>query len=292
MRGLLLGIAGLVALAVGLWELSGRGVLNPALGPATAAAEDIAAATAGVYVSLRVINAALSTAQEIELGASIGAQASLQPLKVLEPVDDTVERVASVVFAVAVGAGLATVGFAPVAALGLCILGLGCLLRLAGDRLIAVSGMRAAAGYAMRLGAALGLILPLGFAGGIVLGDRMTAPQWDAAMATLSGVADEAGVLIGAGADAVETAATAEAVETGLFTRFARQVQTAGDGMGEAMAAVGRYRDAAVVLMSQADDLFSATLTIIGVFALRTLILPALLLWGAVALMRRIAGVA
>jgi hypothetical protein len=62
--------------------------------------------------------------------------------------------------------------------------------------------------------------------------------------------------------------------------------------MGEAMAAVGRYRDAAVVLMSQADDLFSATLTIIGVFALRTLILPALLLWGAVALMRRIAGVA
>lgn len=74
MRGaLLLGLAGIVALAIGLWELSGRAPLNPALGPATAAAEDIAATTAGVYVALRAINAALSTAQEIELGASIGA---------------------------------------------------------------------------------------------------------------------------------------------------------------------------------------------------------------------------
>lgn len=210
----------------------------------------------------------------------------------LEPIDDTVERVADVVFAVAIGAALATVGFAPVAALGLCILGLGCLLRLADGRLPVVSRMRAAAGYAMRLGAMLGLILPLGFAGGVGLGDRITAPQWDAAMTTLSGIAGEASLLIGAGGETLPAADAATAADAGLFARIGRQFQAAGEGMGEAVASVARDRDAAVVLMSQADDLFSATLTIIGVFALRTLILPALLLWGAVALIRRSAGVA
>ena len=48
---------------------------------------------------------------------------ALQPLKVLEPVDETrVERVADVVFRVRGGGGIwPTVGFAPVAALGLCL---------------------------------------------------------------------------------------------------------------------------------------------------------------------------
>ncbi|MBF9061294.1 hypothetical protein HKCCSP123_19105 [Rhodobacterales bacterium HKCCSP123] len=289
-RVLLTGLAGLVALAIGLWELSGRGPLNPALAPASAAAEEIAATTAGVYVSLRIINAALSTAQEIEVGASVGAQASLQPFKVLEPVDDTVERVADVVFAVAAGAALATVGFAPVAALGLCLLGLGCLLRAFDDALPSVDGMRTAAAYAMRVGLTLGVILPAGFAGGVHLGDRITQPQWQAAMAELDAVTAEARILVGAGIEAPEATAPADGVPEGLFARLGAQLQAAGDGVGEAVEAVGRYRDAAVLMMGQADDLFRSSLTIIGIFALRILVLPALLLWGALALMRRSAG--
>lgn len=289
-RGALVALLGVLALAVGLWELSGRGPLNPALGPASAAAEDIAASTATVYVSLRIINAALSTAQEIEIGASVGAQASLQPLKVLEPVDDTVERVADVVFAVAAGAALATVGFAPVAALGLCLFGLGCLLRVADDLLVAIDGMRAAAGYAMRLGAVLGVVLPLGFAGGVALGERITEPQWTEAMAALDDVTREARILVGSGIaakleDASETPAADEMPPSWWDPRA-----WIGDDITEAVAAVGRYREAAVLLMSQADELFRASLTIIGIFALRTLVLPALLLWGALALMRRSAG--
>nr|WP_210730555.1 hypothetical protein [Roseibacterium persicicum] len=288
-RGLLLGLLGLVALAIGLWELSGRGSLNPALPPATAAAEEIAATTAGVYVSLRIINAALSTAQEVEVGASVGAQASLQPLKVLEPVDDTVERVADVVFAVAAGAALATVGFAPVAALGLCLLGLGCLARAAsGWPLCAALGSPGA--YAIRLGAVLGLVLPLGFAAGVGLGERITAPQWAQAMAELDAVTTEARILIGGGSgEAVEV--PAEAPGGGFLSRLGGGLQSAADGVGEAVDAVARYRDAATLMMTQADTLFGASLTLIGIFALRVLVLPALLLWGAVALMRRSAGV-
>lgn len=289
-RALLFGLIGLAALAIGLWELSGRGPLNPALSPATAAVEDIAATTAGGYVSLRIINVALSTAQEIEVGASVGAQASLQPLKVLEPVDDTVERVADVVFAVAAGAALATVGFAPVAALGLCLLGLGCLLRAFDDAMPSFDGMRTAAAYTMRLGLTLGVILPVGFAGGVHLGDRITQPQWQAAMAELDAVTAEARILVGAGIEAPEATASEDGVPEGLFARLGAQLQAAGDGVGEAVEAVGRYRDAAILMMGQADDLLRSSLTIIGIFALRILVLPALLLWGSLALMRRSAA--
>jgi len=286
LRAAVLGLFGMLALAVGLWELSGRTTLNPALAPAQAAAEDIAATTATVYISLRVINAALSTAQEIEIGASVGAQATLQPLKVLEPVDDTVERVADVVFAVAAGAALATVGFAPISALGLSLLGLGLMARSATLILPAAGAVLGPSSYAIRLGAVFGLILPLGFAAGVALGDRITAPQWADAMADLSAITVEARILIGASEGAAEDI-TPQTAADGLFARLGAQLQAAGDGVGDAVEAIGRYRAAAVELMANADALFRASLTIIGIFALRMVVLPALLLWGALALMRR-----
>lgn len=270
-------VAGLLALAIGLLDMSRGGGLNPALPPAIEAAEEIAVVTAGVYVSLRAINAALSAAQEVEIGASIGAQASLQPLKVLEPVDDTVERVADVVFSVAAGAALVVVGLEPVAAIGLVVLGLG-LIGYGGARFAGHGSAAAASLRAVRLGAALGLVLPLVFAGGVWLGERATAPQWDAAMAQLEEVTGEARVLIGAGEEEL-----LEEAEGGLFSGFFAAVT-------DATASVQSYVAAASVFTQQADALFSATLTIIGIFVLRTLVLPALLMWSVMALLRRSVG--
>lgn len=287
-RATLIALLGVVALAAGLWELSSNDPVNPALGPAERAAEDIALATGGVYVSLRVINAALSAAQEIEVGASIGAQASIQPLKVLEPVDDTIERVADVVFAVAAGAAVAAVGFAPVAALGLTLLGAGCLGLAAFLALLPVTRLELFSRAAIRLGAALGLVLPIGFALGVDLGARLTEPQWQAAIAQLDAVTAEAQILVGAGETLDDL--PANAVPGTILGRLGAQLQAAGEGVGEAVEAVGRYREAAGVFLSEADALFQATLVIIAVFALRMLVLPALLLWGAMTLMRRSVG--
>jgi hypothetical protein len=44
------------------------------------------------------------------------------------------------------------------------------------------------------------------------------------------------------------------------------------------------------VFTSQADALFAATLTIIGIFVLRSLVLPALLLWSVMVMVRKSVG--
>ncbi|MGR3639962.1 hypothetical protein [Alterinioella nitratireducens] len=278
-KSLALVLIGTLALVVGLWEISGGGGVNPAVPIAEERASEIAAATASVYVSLRVINAALSAAQEIEVGGSIGVQASAQPFRVLEPVDDTVERVSHVIFAIAAGAALMLVGLGPVASLGLVLLGIGSLglafADVSGSSKIQRSSLRAA-----RLGLAFGLALPLVFAGGSWLGERMTQPQWDSAISQLDAVAAEARVLIGEG-DEVEIEVEEEA--GGLFSWVGDGVSAAGD----AMDAVARYRDAVRLFMNEADVLFSSSLTIIGLFVLRMVVLPALLLWGLMALVRR-----
>ena len=62
---------------------------NVILKSATEYTSDIAKDSAAVYLSLRGINAALSFVEEIEVNASVVvASGSVQPFKVLEPIDD------------------------------------------------------------------------------------------------------------------------------------------------------------------------------------------------------------
>lgn len=82
----------------------------------------VATASAGTYVTLRTLNAFLSTAQEIEVGGAFVVSGTAQPLKVLEPIDDTVERIASVVFALMVVSGVLSVAMGPVSAVGLAMM--------------------------------------------------------------------------------------------------------------------------------------------------------------------------
>jgi len=226
-----------------------------------------------------VINAALSAAQEIEVGASVGAQANVQPLKVLEPVDDTVERVADVVFAVAIGAAVATVGLTPIAVLGAAVLGMGALL-MAGCLIWPTipDGFRDLARRAVRLGGAVALVLPLVVVLGLELGERMTASVAAEASAVLNGVAEEAQVLIGQ--DEPDPEVVAEETGGTFFGRFFESVSTAGE-------TVSAYTQAAAVFRTEATALFEAMLILIGVFVLRSLVLPILLFWGALALLRR-----
>ena len=117
-------IAGLACLALALLPQA-----NPLVRWAEARNAEVAVAATGAYISLRAINATLSMAGEVEVGASIGVGGSINPLRWLEPVDDTVERVSALVFAVAALSGLLSLALAPLSAIGFGLLALGLLGR-------------------------------------------------------------------------------------------------------------------------------------------------------------------
>lgn len=263
-RALRRALPALLAALACLWLL-GRPSDNPVVGAAERFNAEVAVAAGATYVSLRAVNAALSVAQEVEVGGSLGVSASAQPLKWLEPVDDTVERVSSLVFAMALIAGVLSLALAPVAAIGLALLA-GALLGVAvcactgpGPRLLQ-GGLRGAAG----LGLVLALVLPAVFALGAWAGEALTRPAWAEAEATLSAIAGEARALLEADASGPQ--------ERGWL---GRQTDLAG-----------RYFGAAGTFWNEADALLAASLTLVGVFLLRMVVLPLVLLLAALALLR------
>ena len=71
---------------------------------------EIAKDSAGVYLSLRVLNAALSFAEEIEVsGSVILASGTIKPFKIIEPLDDTIEKLSKAIFYIGAFAATATV---------------------------------------------------------------------------------------------------------------------------------------------------------------------------------------
>ena len=96
----------LAMLLIGLFFVKDNVILKTA----TEYTSDIAKDSAAVYLSLRGINAALSFVEEIEVNASVVvASGSVQPFKVLEPIDDAVERMSSAIFYIGVMAATTTV---------------------------------------------------------------------------------------------------------------------------------------------------------------------------------------
>ena len=248
-------LAALVCLVLAVLPL-----LNPVAGRAEARAAQIVTAAGATYVSLRAINAALSVAEDVELGASMGVGASVNPLGWLEPVDDTVERVSGLVFGVAVVAGLLSIALEPVASVGFVLAALGFAGGTACARLPR-SGGRVRLGRAFSgcvvLGLALALAVPLAVLGSAVLGAALASGAEAEAGATLAAVADRAEALI-------------RVPELGDLNAYRR-------AMGEA---AGFFWD-------QADDILRASVTLAGVYVLELIVLPAVLLWAAAVALRR-----
>lgn len=251
---------------------------EPVSGPAERTARDAAVAGLGVYVALRSVNAALSIAQEIEVGGSFGLSATAQPLKVLEPIDDTVERVAGAIFSVALLAGVLAVGIGPVSSLGFLLLAAGLIITAFRGplerRMGAVAHPICRAGNVSNLtGILLAVLLPLSLSLGGLLGEVLTRSDWASAKAQVTEVADRSRDLIG-----ISDVSGEAPSDPSVFGRL----QDSMDQAGEYWDAVGYY-------LSQADDLLGASLTLIAIFLLRTLVLPLALVAVMIALLRQIA---
>lgn len=232
--------------------------------PAAEAAQEVAVAATATYVALRMVNAALSMAQEIDVGASFFVSGNVKPLKWLEPVDDTVERMADLVFALAVVSSTLTLAVEPLSRLGFLLLALGLLAWSLPDRPWrgqsgAWGGARPLRGRLIGIGALLGLIVPLSVCVGPELGGWLTEEARAEADARLATVSDRARELIG------DPSAGLVEGKPGADERSWQEVGKAYLG------AAGRF-------WADAGTLFDSALKLAGIYILRMLVLPLVLL--------------
>ncbi|WP_158972127.1 hypothetical protein [Chachezhania sediminis] len=237
---------------------------NPLTREAEGYATAVAATSATVYVTLRSINAFLSTAQEVEVsGGAVFVSGSAKPLKALEPIDDTVERVSSMVFALMVATGVVAVGIGPVSAVGWGMILLSLVIDLIRRGIGRLSEKTAMERQLLRYGLLFGLGVPLAFVLASQMADWMTADVWaanDAIVREITAEVDLADVEDG----------------TGLL-----------GNLKSAMGEVERYQALAGNLYDRADDLLQSYVMILAVFVFKLLLLPALLLGGLIAFSRR-----
>lgn len=236
-QGIIAAIVGLSLLCVVFYKA------NPLTKGAQAYARDVAVASAGTYVTLRTINAFLSTAQEVEVGGSLVVQGTVQPLKVLEPIDDTIERIAGLVFAVMVVTGLLAVAMGPLGAVGWAMIGLASAVALTRPR------WRTAGWCVGQYGLIFALGLPLAFIGASLLADWMTAEVWAEHSAIIATVTDSVAV-----------------------------TEADQNWMQSAWSGIDRYQTLAERLLENADALIGSYIAILAVFFFKIFVLPAVLM--------------
>lgn len=231
----------------------------PLTDAAAAHAREITLGASATYVTLRSLNAFLSSAQELEVGVSLVGQGSAQPLKVLEPIDDTVERIAAVVFAVMLASGALAVAMGPLGAVGCALLSICAALGA-----VSVLAGRGFAGLPRQLavyGGFLGLGLPLAFLLSAALADRLTEH-------------------VRAEHDRIVADITERVEEEAL--------QEARGGWLAMMDTVDRYEQLARNLANRADELIGSLIGLLGVYIVRLVALPLVLIGGLFLIARRL----
>jgi hypothetical protein len=236
---------------------------NPLTRAAQSYSQEVALVAGGTYVSLRSVNALLSTAQDIQLGAdALVASANVQPLKVLEPIDDIIERVAQAVFILMVSAGVMGVGFGPISVLGCVFLGVSAIL------LSLRNATQETQKFAMHLGVygvLCALVLPVTFVCSMVLGEVLTHEAW----------AYHGQVLDSVIAQDPAKAVVSSSEDSGWF-----------GGLSEAKDQMAQYYEAAQVIALRADELVLSLIALGSIYIFKMMVLPGIVLLGAVVLMR------
>ena len=205
--------------------------------------------SAAVYITLRTVNAFLSAAQEAEIGGSFVVSGNIQPLKTLEPIDDTIERIAGIVFAVLVVTGLLSVAMGPVGAVGAAMMSLALLLwiadRVLGRHELVVDMSRRLLWYGLFLAVAV----PAAFALSGNLSERMAGGIWAENQAVIEEIIDPL-------------------PESGTE-----------EDLGP-LETINKYRTLAGNIVDRTDELIGSYISLLGVFLFRVMLLPALLMGG------------
>lgn len=240
---------------------------NPLVWKGKKLSGEVAVACAVTYVSLRTVNAVLSTAQDVQVsGSLVVASADFKPLKWLEPVDDTVERTSELVFALAVLTGVLSVAMGPITSVGLLLLAgslLGGIAKWRGE-----PHERAESPLLVRsrnIGLLLAFGLPLAFIVGAWLGDIATHAAWADATETLASIAGQAGAVVGEPGGGE--------IDLNALEKVRKYFSDATKNISDA----SKYFSAARNLWDNAGDLLNVSVTLAGVYLLRLVVMPCLL---------------
>lgn len=280
------GCLGLGLLALLLAPFAGA---NPMVEGAKRYTVEITASAVALYASLRLINSVLSTAQETEIsGGAVLVSGTVQPLKVLDPVDDTVERVAAVVFALALVAGVVTLALGPVTGIGLALLGSGLIGLSMGraqwGKYPLSKSAQALLSNARRLGLALGLVLPAGlllaFAGGSFFTERAVERANTVIGSITQDLEPEDLTLPSQIPDASlpREGGVAGAIES-LQNRFFDGAASISGSASNVAESTARYLDIAGTVMARADDLFVSFAELLVAYLFHLIVFPALVVF-------------
>lgn len=232
----------------------------------------IAASAVTLYASLRLINSVLSVAMETEVsGGAVLVSGTVQPLKMLEPVDDTVERVADVVFVLALVAGVMTLALAPIGGLGLALLGTALIGGAAMPGRVSpwLDGL---IDRVRSTGLALGLAVPLGLIAGFAGGEWLTQNAVANANQVITGLTDT----LDADADA-QTETPPTTLGALQETLFGKRDPSEPATLSIAQS-TKRYLDIAGTVMTKADDLFVSFAQILAAYLFQMIVLPLVLI--------------
>ncbi len=154
---------------------------------------EVAVGGTAVYASLRGISSAMSIVRDADVQVAVPlASFTTSPGQALQPVIETIERMANLLFALVLASGVIGFTLPIVASLGALVLAVGAALRA----VLAALGrpLFGPVGRLLRAAVTLGLLssvlIPTAYAFGFILGDRYTAAAWNSAADVFATQAD------------------------------------------------------------------------------------------------------
>ena len=279
---------------------------NPLNDAAEKSATNLVTSATTTYIFLKSINAFLSIAQETEVsGGIVALSGGVLPLKVLEPIDDTVERMATALFAVAVFSVVMSIAFNPLAIFGWVMLLLYFVIEIWLNiykksefvESLRRSGANKFSPYLVRTGLGLSLVLPIAFSMSTYFGDYLTRAAWDKHQKVIEEISFslKESTIIDQKLDSdvqkpskLEVNTLDEIQDKSFLSKISDNIgesrkaffEITDSIVGTAKSAVMKIPDyfkSAGKVISRSDELLSSAITILAVFIFKALVLPVIL---------------
>ncbi len=282
--------------------------INPLADVAARFSREVTIGSGALYGTLRVVNSLMSVAKDADVTGGVGvASVTASPGQLLQPVTNTIDRMADLLFYLAIASGILSLVLVPVAKAASAVLALGA--GVIAILLLTTRAVPPALERMSRSAAALGIIgavlLPASYSLAFYAGNAITEEAWGSATQVFhrmdaqydpAAVEQQVEALKSNEPPAVAPPADG-ALEPGLLDRLGSAVDasrsaltgTLGAASGLAQSVTSGVTENARIItdgVAISADLFSASIAIAVAYLVKLLVLPLMILAALVYLMR------